>query len=129
MNEPLQIAVESKGHVLLKVCGPMTKDRLEPLKATIAAAEGIIKQDFTATGKKVKVLLDFTEFDGTYDVEAMELMVEFAKTNRAYVEKTAAFGPPSLGKMVGEVIAALADRENIKFFPTQEEALKSIDSA
>jgi len=128
MNEPLQIAVESKGHVLLKVCGSLTKEHVDSLKGTIAAAEGVIKERFAKTGKKVKVLLDFSEFDGTYDVEAMQLMIDFAKSNSEFVEKTAAFGTRSF-QMVGEVIATLAGRKNITFFPTQEEALKSIDSA
>lgn len=123
MNEPLQVSVGLPDRVILKISGGLSEERLPALAAGITAGENMIKDLYAKTGRKIKVLLDMSEFDGTYDVKAMEGMIAFAKHNTEYVGKTAGFGGTSTGAAAGEIVAALADRENIQFFPTKEEAV------
>lgn len=121
MIEPITISNESE-RIMLKISGPLTKGRLELLKKNITEGEKIIESTSKKMNKKINILLDITEFNGTYDVEAMEMMAEFAKHNVEFVEKTAVFGGSSKTNVIGKVTVALAGRENFKFFQTKVEA-------
>ncbi len=121
MNEPITIIHQSE-KIIIKIAGSLTDDRLGLLKKNITDGEALIKHASEKQGKKINILLDLTEFDGTYDMGAMELMVQFGKNNRHFIEKTAVFGGSAKANLIGKSTAALTGRENIKFFTTQAEA-------
>lgn len=121
-QEPLQVSIES-GRILLKIVGPLTGQNVEPFAQAAQAAEEAIRAQSQGTGKKVRILFDLTAFDGSYEGRSMEALTTLAAHDAQYVEKTACFGGPVLARVAGDIIAALAHRENIKFFATKDEAI------
>lgn len=126
MIEPITSAIEAK-KIIFKISGSLTKNRLDALKHNIEESEKLIKNTSKKNDKKINILLDITEFDGTYDVEAMEMMAAFAKHNAQFIEKTAVFGGSNKTITIGKITIALAGRENFKFFTTKEEAEKWLE--
>lgn len=123
MDTPLHTSIDSKDRITVKIIGALSRERLGDLRTAIAASSDTIRKMYEASGKQVRVLLDMSEFDGTYDVEALELMTAFAQHNADCVERTAGFSSVDTAIMVGEAVSAMARRDNIRFFPTEEEAL------
>ncbi len=121
MNEPLKIS-QSGDLVLIALAGDFTKDKVDALKQNVLEGEKLIASLFANRGHKINVLLDLTGFTGTYDAEAMEVMADFAAQNKKYVRKTAAFGGSEKAKVLGEIVFAMADRENVGFFAAVGEA-------
>ena len=125
-KRPLEIHVESGNLVVLKFAGDLTKEALAELKQEILAGEVLIKQAWEQAGRKVRVLIDMSEFTGEYDGEGMQLMTEFARANKNVIAKTACFGGNAHSIIAGEMVAALADRDNIHFFRSRTEALVAL---
>lgn len=122
-QSPLSIVFQKPGQAVVTVSGDLTRAMLSPLKVTIGLAEGQIRDAATnTTGGKLSILMDISAFTGKYDVECLEAMADFARTNASYVAKTAVFGGQDTGSMAAEVAAALAGRDNIKTFATKAEA-------
>lgn len=119
---PLSAAVSAPGRITLALSGDLSAERLEALRTAIAAAGKLIADEQVKTGAKVRVLLDMSAFTGAYDVAAMDMLAALAAGDTNLVAKTAAFGGPTTGAMAGEIVSALARRDNIKFFGTQAEA-------
>lgn len=120
---PLTIS-EADGRIILKISGALSKERLASLKESVANAEKLIEDTFNESGNMVDVLLDLQEFSGDYDMSALEVMTSLARSDAGFVRKTAGYGAPEKGTIAGEITVALADRENIKFFPSKDEALE-----
>ena len=123
MDEPLEVSVGSDNLVLLTIAGSLTHEQLPALAAGIEKAAETVKETSLKLGRKVKVLIDITGFDGVYDVAAIEAMALLAKKDADYVERTASFGGADAAKIPGEVAAHLARRDNIRTFSTKEEAV------
>ncbi len=126
MPDPITISFESQ-KIIVKISGSFNKERLGLIKQNISIAETVIKENSKKKGDKINILLDITEFDGSYDVAAMELMVTFAKNNTQFIKKTAVFGGSNKGVAIGKIIAALAERQNIKFFISKQSAENWLD--
>lgn len=121
------MANEEEGLVRLQLSGALQGGRVETLRQNAAeAAETIIRAADSRPGKKVNILLDISAFDGAYDAEAVTVLAEFARGNAPFVLKTAVFGASDKGMLAGEVITALAGRDNIEFFPSGAAALQSL---
>lgn len=123
MNEPLTTDLSPTGVLTLLLSGDLTDARLEALQHGIAAAEERIRQLSQERAGTIRVMLDMTQFTGTYDVRAMEAMTRFARDNAPYIHRTAGFGGPTTGTFAGEIVTQLANRDNIKFFPDEQSAL------
>ena len=123
MKEPLSVSIGQENIVELKISGSLSLDRLPALRADIEKAELVIREMHDRTGRKVRVLIDITEFDGVYDVGAITAMTEFAKADERFVQRTASFGGPDNAKISGEVVTGLAGRNNIKVFASKADAL------
>lgn len=121
MIQPLTASIFAPKKVDLTMNGDYTLDILPVLKQNIVDAQELIRKE----GKEgeIAILLDMTNFSGTYDLECMEMMITFMKLNTAFVERTAIFGATEKIALVTEVSSALAKRENIQVFPTREEAI------
>ena len=79
---------------------------------------------YYADNKTVKVIIDLSSFTGKYAMKCFMEMLKFANSTKDYVEKTAVFGGSYQGKMIVEIIGAIALHENVKFFETKEEAME-----
>jgi ribosomal protein S13 len=124
MDQPLKISIDENTHrVTLQIIGDLSKERLSSLAYAAESAQKQIEELSVKTGEKIKILIDMTEFSGIYDVDAVPLMTQFAKHNANFVKKTAGFGSAEKGTISGEIVSALAERENIRFFQTKEEAI------
>ena len=126
MNEikPLIITINEQGLVLMKFNGNLTKDVVPEYKAELDKGAEYIETFYKNHTKKVKVILDMTDFTGNYSLDALGALFSFAKHNTQYVDHTASFGGSDKVKMAGEVAIALSGRENIKICDTKEEALQ-----
>jgi hypothetical protein len=128
MDEPLQIAMDASGVVLGKFSGDLSGERVERMRATTVLSIDLMHAAYAKAGNKpLRVLLDLTGFTGVYTVEAVKVLTDFAAANKEIVGKTAGFGGPDKVTAAGEMIAALASRENMQFFHTREEAMAWLD--
>ena len=111
-------------YITLKFNGDISADKLEGFKKDLEYAEKLITENYKEKHQKLHILLDMANFSGTYNVESLNALVEFAKQNKPYVEKTASFGGSIKVKMAGEIAIALSDRDNIKMFNTKIDAIE-----
>ncbi len=103
--------------------GDLLEADVSTFRDALAQGKKVIWQFHTThEHKKLKILLDMRAFTGNYCSEAVELLTDFARENTPFVEKTASFGGSDTVKMVGETVTALAHRNNIRIFDTQEDA-------
>lgn len=123
MNEPLTTTIAPSGVLTLTLAGDLSVERLPALRQGITAAEKQIQELSQERRARIHILLDMSQFSGVYDVGAMEAMARFARDNAPYIEKTAGFGAPVTGTFAGEIVAELANRDNIQFFPDEPAAL------
>ncbi len=123
MNPPLATTKYENGKINISIFGNLTEERISELELAIKEAGEKIIAEYQGFGQKVRVLFDMSQFEGEYDVKALELMTELAKGDIHYVEKTAIFGGAEKGSMAGSVVAALSGRDNIKIFAEKGEAL------
>lgn len=108
--------------VLLKIVGDIKSENIDSFKKDLEEASKTMSDAYAELGHKVKVLLDVSNFSGTYNAEALTALVDFARKDEAIVEKTASFGGSDKVKMAGEAAVALSHRTNIQIFDTEEEA-------
>lgn len=108
----------------MKFNGDITKVVLSEYQAELNKGIELIEEYYRRHTKKVKVILDMTDFTGNYSLDALSALVSFAKHNTEYVDHTASFGGSEKVKMAGEVAVALSRRDNIKVCDTKEEALQ-----
>jgi len=123
MESPLTIAVDTEGTLTLTFMGDLSGESVEALKKTVASGSELVQTEYNTQGRQLKALIDLTRFTGKYDSKAVEVIAEFARSNKIYIEKTGGFGGSDKARMAGEMVAALAERDNIRFFKTKEEAV------
>ncbi|HEY0220693.1 MAG TPA: STAS/SEC14 domain-containing protein, partial [Candidatus Paceibacterota bacterium] len=97
-------------------------DDVVSLKSDLKVVSEKINQVHKNVGH-VKTLIDISNLKTRIIGEAIEALIELAKRNKDLVDKTAVLGGSEKLKIVGETIAALSGRENIKFFDTKEQAI------
>lgn len=124
----MDVSVDPSGRILYVVHGALSDDRLVAFKESLAKAEATIKTEHAKSGKKVRILIDMSGFTDVYDVSCMEAFSEFARRVAGRVEKTAGYGGSLKARAAGDIVVALAFRDNIKFFSTKEEAEAWLDS-
>lgn len=123
MEHPLITTLDVKGnYITLKFTGDLGEKEMEMFKKDVADASSIIVDSYRDHSIKVHVLLDMTGFSGTYTLEALMTLTEFAKKNKPFIDKTASFGGSDKVKMAGEIVITLSHRDNIRIFNTKEEA-------
>jgi hypothetical protein len=124
MKDIIHVNVLPSGLVELTISGVVTAEDIAELKSTLVEISEQISDQYRKTQQKVTILIDITHFTGEYDKEALNLMTQFAKQNRLFVSKTASFGGPDKARLAGEVVAGMAERDNIRLCDTREEAMK-----
>lgn len=110
-------------YILIEFVADLTHDALEVFKVELADAKVLIQKKYEQDHRPVKILLDVSHFTGEYAPEALDALVDFAKTNAPYVEKTASFGGSDKAKMAGEAAIALSGRDNIRMFESKVDAV------
>lgn len=118
----LSVSIEPDGMVRARLMGSITADRVSALKRDIAEAKLIFYGEYQKRGAKVKTLIDLTQFNGTYVPEAMSMLAELMRSNKSYVEKSAAFGGSSSTNVAANILVTLAGRDNVGFFGTEAQA-------
>jgi hypothetical protein len=127
MNGSLVASVISEGRVLLKISGTLKKESLESLSTGIVQAKDIVQEQGKVCGNQVRILIDMTDFDGSYDTISMERLADLARFDTSYVHRTACYGGPILTSMLVEFVATLSGRTNLKFFQSKEDADEWLD--
>ena len=127
MNGSLVASVISEGRVLLTISGTLKKESLESLSVGIVEAKAIVQEQGKLCGNRVKILVDLSTFDGSYDTISMERLADLARFDTSYVSKTACYGGPILASMLVEFVATLSGRTNLKFFQSKEDAEEWLD--
>lgn len=123
LNKPIDIRIHPKGYVALTITGDLTSDDAEAFDADLRVGAETIRQFSEKEGHKVKVLMDVSAFTGVYDAASLQGLVDLASGDTPFVEKSASFGGTDKVKAAGEVVTALAERNNIAIFDTKEKAL------
>lgn len=124
MQRSLETTIEPEGkYIILKFNGDLVESVAESFKEDLAVATEVITKKFKEEGKKVLVLLDVSGFTGNYSLDALTALIEFAKNDKLFVEKTASFGGSDKVKIAGEIAITLSNRHNIEIFNTKEEAV------
>ena len=113
---------EKYPYIHIQFIGDLVTERYEDFKTGLMQASDMIEKTANEANKKVKIILDLTEFSGNYSLPSLNLVVDFAKSNVPYVEKTASYGGSDKVNMAGEIAVALSGRDNIKICKTKEEA-------
>jgi hypothetical protein len=119
---PIKIHIDPNGFLRITFWGDLLKENIESFASELEMGKIVISKLSEKQGKKIKILLDMTQFTGEYSAEAVQLLTDFAKHNSKYVEKTASFGGSEKVKTAGEIIMSLSQRENIKICKTEDEA-------
>lgn len=123
LDKPLNISIDEQNGILnMTFHGDISHEKNGAFKAELEIGKNLIADYHAAHTRKVKVLLNMTDFSGTYNLNALNALVGFARENTPYVDRTASFGGSDKVKMAGEIAIALADRDNIKVCDTKEEA-------
>jgi hypothetical protein len=117
---------ENYPYIHIKFIGDLVTERYEDFKKGLMEASDIIEKTANEGHGKVKIMLDLTEFSGNYSLSSLNLLVDFAKSNVPYVERTASFGGSDKVNMAGEIAVVLSGRDNIKVCKTKEEAISFI---
>lgn len=117
---------EKYPYIHIKFIGDLVTERYEDFKKGLMEASDIIEKTANEGHGKVKIMLDLTEFSGNYSLSSLNLLVDFAKSNVPYVQKTASFGGSDKVNMAGEIAVVLSGRDNIKVCKTKEEAISFI---
>jgi hypothetical protein len=106
MEKTLDATLQAKdNYILLKINGDLVQGKVEQFKEDLAEASILIMGQWEVQKKQLHVLTNF------------------AKENKPYIEKTASFGGSYKVKMAGEIIITLSQRDNIKIFDKEEEAI------
>jgi hypothetical protein len=99
----------------------------EDMKLLGAWAEGLgesIKQSCGGKAQSVCVLVDIHEFERYTDAGVLTILADLMKKDNPYVYRTATFGGNTADEMIEHIIKSMANRQNLKNFKTEEEALK-----
>jgi hypothetical protein len=123
MEEPvLTVSFDEAGVMRAQLIGAITSDRLPALKSDIAEAKLKIYGEYQKRGAKFQSLIDLTKFNGTYVPEAMSLLAELMRSNKSFVEKSAAYGGSQSTNVAANILVTLAGRDNVQFFGTEGQA-------
>lgn len=121
---------EAGGVLLLRFKGGLVTDTdTDRFVADIAQVAKAIKEHHQGQLKQVRILIDMSEFEVSPDSRAFEALVNLAKEDKDVVSRTAIFGGTPRIQTIGQTVAYLADRENIRFFPDRESAMKWLGNA
>lgn len=123
MTQTITITTEPQGYILLKFNGDLVQGTVEVFKKELSDASAFIQQQHHEQGGPVRILLDTTSFTGNYALDALGALVTFAKENKPFVLKTAAFGGSDKVRMAGEAAIALSGRDNIHIFKDRVDAV------
>ncbi len=124
MAQSIETTVDENNMITISITGDLSEDKMESLVASLGESVQVIVDAFNAAGqKKVKVLVDLSQFSGKYVIKSFTEMVNFAIKTNPYVEKSAVFGGADKEKMAAEMVIALSHRDNIKVFDTKEQAI------
>ncbi len=123
-NNPIEIKVNDNNIVNIAIIGDLLDDKIEKLTSSLYEATQIIRDIYSNTHKRVKVMIDLSNFNGKYTVKSFNAWVNFADNTKQYAEKSAVFGGSNIEKMAAEMVITVAGRtDSIKIFRTKEEAL------
>lgn len=127
--ETIHVSTEPGGVLLLTFKGEVndTTD-VKSFKSDIDIVSKKIKELHKSQGSGIKVMIDITDFVAEYVSDIADALVELAKEDKSLVEKTAVFGGSLKIRIMGETIAELAGRHNIKFFENKSSALAWLHS-
>lgn len=120
----LTVTAPNEGSLVrLAIGGKFEKEDLEKLKTWSEEVSRTIADTHAKTGKLVPVLIDIVALKGYSDPKALLILADLMKKDAGHVSKTATFGGSSLLEMAQDVIQAFAQRDNLKNFKTETEAL------
>ncbi len=122
-TEPLLLSVDAHGYLCLKLSGILNGENYDRLKKEVDDATSAVEKLYKEHQGIIRILLDISDFSGTYSLDAMVLMKKFAEHNRPFVYRTGVYGGTDAARVAAEITVALAGRDNIKFFKTKELAV------
>lgn len=119
---------EAGGVLLLRFRGGLAMEAdTDRFVSDIAQISKTIQSHHRGQLKQVKILVDMTDFQVGPDSRAFEALVNLAREDKDIVERTAIFGGTPQIQTIGQTVAYLADRDNIRFFSDKESAMRWLE--
>ena len=124
MNDSvLRTTIDESGLIHSSLHGSIPAERIPQLESDIRTGHVLLESEFAKRGKKLRVLVDLTDFSGAYDTKGIIVLAKYVRSNKPFVEKSAGFGAGRAVSLAANVVTALGGRSDISFFKTGEEAL------
>ncbi len=118
------MSIDEHGFLELKLSGVLSGEKVKELRAEVDETTRVVEELFKKKRGLIRILLDITDFTGTYSMDAMMVMKQFATHNRPFVYRTGVFGGSDTARVAAEITVALAGRDNIRFFKTRADAMR-----
>ena len=104
--------------------GYLTEKDIPKLVAWGEEANRVIAATYARTKKPVQVAVDTTALEGYKDPSVLSVLTEILVKDAPFIRKTATFGGSFKIALAQDVLKAFANRDNIRNFQTEKEALE-----
>lgn len=113
----------SADQLFLKATGVLNSDSITELKGFATVTEDLIATMHEKAGRLIKCVFDISEINEAKDPSAIAVLAEFQANNKPHILRTALVASKPEIKLAIGIVGAMAQRDNIQTFDTQEEAV------
>lgn len=106
------------------LAGTFARDDLPLASSWADSLTAALKEASAGHAHSVGILIDISKLETYTDPTIITLLSGLMKRDKLYVRRTATFGGNEAHEMVQQVVSGMADRDNLRNFRTEKEALK-----
>jgi hypothetical protein len=108
--------------------GTFTIDDTKLLESWSNGLKGEVLHLSKEHGHKICILIDISKLEIYTDAKVIDILTELMKADKGLVFKTATFGGNDNHVMVQQIISGMSERNNLRNFTTEKEALDWLKS-
>jgi hypothetical protein len=120
---PTQEIAPGRSIVRALVGGTLGNDDVKLVQAWADGLNAAITKLHTEAKQPVGVLIDLRSMETYTNPQIVPILVKLMKDDNPHVLRTATFGGNVVHEMIERIISSLANRNNLKNFKTEDEAL------
>jgi hypothetical protein len=109
--------------------GTFTVDDTKLLASWSEGLKGEVIRLTKEHGHKICILIDISKLEIYTDAKVIDILTELMKADKGLVHKTATFGGNDNHVMVQQIISGMAERNNLRNFSTEKEAVDWLRSS
>lgn len=106
----------------LRAAGPLSSENTGQLQAWLVDMAGLIEKMHAVSGVTISCVFDLVGMGQAQGQDIISSLVEFQKQNKPHIRRTALIIKDPDVRLTMSVVAALADRYNIRSFASNQEA-------